>query len=194
MGYIARLVLSVTTTMVVGFGVAESAIAAGLWSWSFGAESGTFTTFEDGPGLGTYTIEDFEVLSSSQGAPVGSLSGGDWTDSFTITGVDYANPSFVWDGSAPDFSGSSGGFSVSGFLSSDEVYFYLFDWLTEEKASLYSPDGFGGFNLLEDASYVVAYSGTQPNPIPTPALLPGLIGFGAATLRKRKQDQASHCA
>lgn len=37
--------------------------------------------------------------------------------------------------------------------------------------------------------YIVEYSGSEnPAAIPTPALLPGLIGMGAAALRKRKQE------
>lgn len=38
---------------------------------------------------------------------------------------------------------------------------------------------------------IVTYT---PRPIPTPALLPGLLGLGAAALRKRKQEQSEQIA
>lgn len=43
----------------------------------------------------------------------------------------------------------------------------------------------GGFNLNPNAGLTF----TPATPVPTPALLPGLIGLGAAALRKRKQEK-----
>jgi len=40
-------------------------------------------------------------------------------------------------------------------------------------------------------TYEAIASTTDPTPIPTPALLPGLVGMGVAALRKRKQEAAA---
>jgi hypothetical protein len=52
---------------------------------------------------------------------------------------------------------------------------------------------FGNLNEVSDGvgSYLDAVSVTSvPAPVPTPALLPGLIGMGVAALRKRKNDRS----
>ncbi|MBD0363943.1 MAG: PTPA-CTERM sorting domain-containing protein [Coleofasciculus sp. C3-bin4] len=43
---------------------------------------------------------------------------------------------------------------------------------------------------LDKVGLVTQFTGDPVTPVPTPALLPGLIGMGVAALRKRKQEQA----
>jgi PEP-CTERM motif-containing protein len=73
-----------------------------VWNWSFAGENGTFLT--DGTAVGqvatpgTYVFKDFTVGFSAVGAPVGSVTGGQYvTSGFSDTFTPY---SFVWNGSA----------------------------------------------------------------------------------------------
>jgi hypothetical protein len=66
--------------------------------------------------------------------------------------------------------------------------------VSAEVYSLGQPDG--GQASGEPNTFMFAFRGVggtpipEPNPIPTPALLPGLIGMGVAALRKRKSEAA----
>ena len=84
-------------------------------------------------------------------------------------------------------------------------YFFLFETggldpsILQDPASynlyLYSQlsdIGTGGFE--EFGQFGGDFSVVPPTPVPTPALLPGLIGFGMSIVRKRKQQQASDLA
>lgn len=52
-----------------------------------------------------------------------------------------------------------------------------------------APNDVVGFSVADNVKYTWAVQATSvPTPIPTPALLPGLIGMGVAALRKRKQE------
>lgn len=80
---------------------ATSSNASISWDWSFGSNSGQFTTTGTAVGnvasAGTYSITDFAVTSSGTGATLGSLLGGQYDDSDTYaTNLPY---SLVWDGS-----------------------------------------------------------------------------------------------
>jgi hypothetical protein len=51
-----------------------------------------------------------------------------------------------------------------------------------------------GPDQIKDVSNITVYyrgtaTTTPPNPIPTPAVLPGAIGMGIAALRKKKREQ-----
>lgn len=86
------------------------------WNWSFGSESGIFTT--DGNLVGglapadTYNIDEFAVTSTAIGVP-GSLSGGEYHEG--------AQPGqgFIWDGMAPTQFFRDGGNFTNG-----AVYFW----------------------------------------------------------------------
>lgn len=48
----------------------------------------------------------------------------------------------------------------------------------------------GAFSPNNDAPYAIVDLEQAPDPIPTPALLPGLVGMGLAAMRKRNQASA----
>ena len=71
--------------LVLGLGLlvlARPAQAQIVWNWGFGSNAGTFTTNGTAPGgvaaAGTYTFSDFLVTASGSGAPLGSVSGGQY--------------------------------------------------------------------------------------------------------------------
>jgi len=73
-----------------------------VWEWSFAGEAGLFITegsIFDPVAIGTFQVLDFVVSSSSVGATLGSLSGGDYSQGSFGTEAPY----FIsWDGSAVD--------------------------------------------------------------------------------------------
>jgi hypothetical protein len=55
----------------------------------------------------------------------------------------------------------------------------------------FEPPAFNGsLNAYAAAGFVNSFSGNYADPIPTPALLPGLLGMGLAALRRQKQQAA----
>ncbi len=89
-------------------------------------------------------------------------------------GYDGPDPTFLAQG--PYFV-----YNVSGNTVWNANYFSEFGW-TEVSST-------GFFDV--DAPQLYAYgSEVPPNPIPTPALLPGLVGMGVAALRKRNGEAA----
>ncbi len=79
-------------------GTAQAAIE---WTWAnagTGTEQGTFITdgalVGDLAPAGSYTVLDYSVTASAHGAPIGSVSGGEYR-------IHQADMGFDWDGSAP---------------------------------------------------------------------------------------------
>ncbi len=114
-----KISLGLLLTLFASFFVATPVMAVTqiCWSWSMqGVITGTFTTNAPSGGMtganiasGSYTISDFEVLTSNIGggteAPVGSISNLTYFDTQPSLG-------FVWDGSnVTQFNRSSGTFT-----------------------------------------------------------------------------------
>jgi len=114
------------------------ASAAVLWNWSFGTESGTFTTdgtFADTAGAHSFVITDFQVQASATPANVGAL----YIQEQPVDGM-------IWDGSAPtEFSRDSGGLTNgANFTNSANNFRYVL---------------FPGTSLLENQNEVTVASG-----------------------------------
>lgn len=90
-----------------------------------------------------------------------------------------------------EFDNSIFGKFVIGLKASNNVSFYLLDGGTTGLSSFdFNTIGTStnSQNTAQNLSHAALYRLETGTPIPTPALLPGLIGMGVAALRKRKGD------
>lgn len=177
----------------LGGGVAP-AQALSLWSWSFGTStngaSGTFTTSDvSNPSnpLGTFAVTQF-TLSTLNG---NSVSAQDTSLNFS--------PQFVYKSASNYGFTNSRGFSDSGGQSWNGGGNYLLSGSADYEASLPPASrranfvNFGGVGTFQSSAnlQVSLISPPPSTPIPTPALLPGLVGVGIAAFRKKhKTEQA----
>lgn len=173
-------------------GSAAPAQAFSLWSWSYGSStngaSGTFTTTDvsnpNNP-VGTFDVTKF-TLSVLNG---NSVNGQD--TSLRLS------PQFVYNTATNyGFKNSSGTFnsSVQDWDGGASVGLYRLSGSAAYEASV--PPGFALPNLITFKGSSAGQSPADlkvslipPTAVPTPALLPGLIGLGAAALRKRKAEK-----
>lgn len=88
-------------TVMIAVTLVGAAHAAVEWTWTnagTGTEQGTFIT--DGALVGnqapagTYTVLDYSITASAYGAPIGSVSGGEYR-------INQPDIGFDWDGAAP---------------------------------------------------------------------------------------------
>jgi hypothetical protein len=175
----------------LGGGVAP-AQALSLWSWSFGTStngaSGTFTTSDvSNPSnpLGTFAVTQF-TLSTFNGNSVSAQ------DTSLIN-----SPQFVYNSASNYGFTNSLGFSDSGGQSwNGGVGSYLLSGSAAYEASLplnrRRPNLviFGGNTVIQNPANLQV-SLIPPAPIPTPALLPGLVGMGIVALRKKRKSEQS---
>jgi hypothetical protein len=181
--------------VAVSSGVARADV---IWNWSFDGQAGTLTTGGSAVGgtalAGTYTLIDFSVTTSAAGEQLGSVSGGQYSDS---SGTLSTEPpySLQWSGSAVtqfDQSGSN-----------------LANWWVIEDTSLaeYFLFGFGvsGLNsgeatlsLCTPCTSPLATGALTVEPVPAPLIGSGLpvvlavggVFFGAKLLeRSEKRPQ-----
>jgi hypothetical protein len=106
--------MKILLTVLILTALACSAHAAIEWTWTntgTGTEQGTFIT--DGALVGnlapagTYTVIDYSVTASAYGAPIGSVSSGEYF-------INQPDIGFDWDGSAPTVFWRSSGTYTNG--------------------------------------------------------------------------------
>lgn len=174
----AKVMLVALVSMTALKPVAEASI---IWEWSFGSNSGQMVTTGDAQNnaasAGTYTITDFVVTQSGQGASLGSVSGGQYDDSGYSTETPYT---LTWDGSEVTSWGHTGGNSFDWVVFKDQgntSRHFFFGWET------------GNINTPMEAVYYGASSTSSPlamNVIPEPASLAMIGVFATGIWCKRR--------
>jgi hypothetical protein len=177
---------------------AGSAQASIVWDWSFQGEAGAFTT--DGNALGgvaaagTYTLTDFSATSTATGMPLGSVSGGEYTQSNGfVTDPPY---SFTWDGSAVTSWLHSGANDFHWWVfqsTAQSNLHYFFGWATGNvndptRAAAYDANIACCDSPLSEGQVSVSVAGAStvvPEPATWALLLAGFFGLGAS-LRQRR--------
>jgi hypothetical protein len=162
--------------------LAADAAQAATFGFSFTLPSGFVNAPAGSPGAGVFTFDDALVNPNAafQQLPVTGfqfdLLGRTFTASDAAGGPDAVAVNF--------FSGRLAGLNFD--ANSIPEPYPLFAVTINESDSAFFDQQFNTGNA------VVSYSEIQtPNPIPTPALLPGLVGLGAAALRQRKDEKAA---
>ena len=168
---------------VTGFFFSSVSRADVEWDWSFNSEVGGFVTDGSNYDPGVYTIVDFLVTSSVVGGTLGSIGGGEYTQSGFSTDPPY---SFAWDGFTVTQWFHSGGNTFDWHVYEDQVnsnHFYFFGWAA------------GNINDPTSAAYYDANTGTPLSvgtvtvtPIPGPSGLVILAIAGAAGRRRRRHS------
>lgn len=153
------------------------------WDWSFNSEVGGFVTDGNNYDPGVYTIIDFSVSASAVGGTLGSLLGGQYTQSGFSTNPPYT---FVWDGVSVTAWFHTGGNTFDWNVYEDQVntnHFYFFGWAD------------GNINDPTSAAYYDANNGVALSvgtvtvtPIPGPSGLAILGIAGAAGRRRRRRS------
>jgi len=163
----------VSTTLGSQFGTAsfpESLVnPSGAGAITIGASTGSFTGYSLGAGL----IKDLTLPNPTAAQrtsflgfaattiSLNPLSFPAWTGSFDLSSITAVSPTVY------NFAGT---IKLQGFDNTPGIGQLTFQ------------------DLSNPTSYSLSVS--VPSVIPTPALLPGLVGFGLAALRKRKAEQA----
>ncbi len=190
----------ITTTALALLGaslvVATPASAQITWSWSFGAEAGQFLTNGIAPGgvaaPGTYSFVDFIVTASGEGAPLGSVSGGDYLASGLGSVLPY---DFDWDGSSVTRWNSGGVNSFDWWVFdqvSDSEWSYLFGWKQNNVNDATQADYYSvrkGFT--QPSAFVTVTPGattTVPEPSSVILVAAGIIAIG---VHRRRNGSAT---
>jgi hypothetical protein len=188
-----RLCAVSAMAFVVTAGLAVSAPSAKALSFSFDLDD-TFDTTVTPPFVGTGTFSFDEILGDGTYALSGltnvdfafNFVGGDVFDETHIDTplseiliiISKAGQQVNFSNTSPFGSGFGGG-SID-----------FFNPLNANLQSLsFEPPGFnGGLNAyFASGTTGDTFAGTYAEPVPTPALLPGLMGMGIAALRRKKQ-------
>lgn len=157
----------------------SAAQAAIIWDWSFGGtESVRITTTGNITDLGsanTFTVTDFTVSSSSEPSIVGANF---INNSNTIVqGVQ----GFIWDGSQITQVFRNGGNQTNGANFYSGGFGYVF---SVNSSSLENADE---DTLVFEGAFNPTPSAPNPQSVPEPATILGLLTFGAAALGSRRK-------
>lgn len=131
---------------------------------------------------GTFANSNFISLPEIKDLAL-APSGGTFNSGFVsnfLTGINFlTGGSASFDLTNFVYNAASGGADITGIFKSGSDSFFGSGTFTSQLGSLTVGNGPSSYSLSLTAN---------PTPIPTPALLPGLIGLGVAALRKRKAE------
>lgn len=149
-----------------------------VWDWSFNGESGQFITDGSDYSAGSFNVTDFIVESSSEGATLGSWSGGQYDDTDFANGSPY---SFDWDGDSITALTSSQNNWDTWFTFEDlsTSITYLFGWETGNLNTLTHAIAYDvDVGCCSQTSYIYTVT-PNSTAVPAPASL-ALLGLGLA--------------
>jgi hypothetical protein len=190
-----RKILTVLTpSLMLAFGMTAGAHANVTWDWSFAGQAGTFTTDGSAPAgtaaAGSYNLLDFSVTTSTAGESVGSVSGGQYSE----TGFDTNPPySFNWDGSNVVQWNQSGLNTFNWWAFNDNLSPDLYVFFAETPDNVNDPTNATVFNFNPGvfvASGTVNVAPATAAPVPEPdtyaLLFAGLGLLGVVAKRRQK--------
>jgi hypothetical protein len=183
---LSATVFIATSGLTLGTAQAASALT---WNWNYSGTGitalGEFITDDTPDELGFYLITGItgtrngETITGLQ--PAGTPIPGN--EPFLVDNlIRLGSQQLTGDGFG--YSTSSGNFSSPFFASFLTTPGYLEVFSAPPLVS-----GFENFGP-EDSELLISFSAT-PNPVPTPALLPGLLGMGIVTLRKNRKNEVA---
>lgn len=155
-------------TAALTLGTSSPAQALQFFNFSYSgagiSASGTLTTSDFDTSTNTYTITG--ITGTRNGINIAALL----PPGTYPTGFAQPNDNILTAALSP---------TIQGFSFQDE---------NGLNVNVYEEFGFF-FDLVGGPNPTQVNLSITPTPIPTPALLPGLVGLGAAALRKRKQEK-----
>jgi hypothetical protein len=125
-----------------------------------------------------FQIQDLNLTKIATGWQYLNAAGMDW---FNLAGVTYKLTSFdLWKTASGGFEAAIDGWFSPDNLTTDDGAFSSQKRFASLKGTTFSADLIaGGATGVDDGTLT---------PVPTPALLPGLIGLGATIVRKRRNN------